>query len=257
MDLVIITVYNRPRWMLENVLRQLQKNDLTDTRVLIVDDGSTCEFYPLDLPDYHLIKASTIEARPDTYQIGGHNNPAYVNNVALAWAKEHGARRLFFLSSDVLLPPNTLTRARKYVDKGCCYVPSVVDIDTSQLFLGSQRMFPMMWFYALPAAVADAAGPFDEEFLKGMAFEDNDWTGRTALEAGKMALDESVIALHQSHPGVAYSDDMQGFKRSEKYCLKKWEGNIPWGRNMAPFSWRGTRNDEGVSEFVVESVVYA
>lgn len=257
MDLVILTVYNRPRWMLENVLRQLQKNDLTDTQVLIVDDGSTCEFYPLSLPDYHLIKTSTIEARPDTYQIGGHNNPAYVNNVALAWAKDNGAQRLFFLSSDVLLPPTALTRARSYIDKGYCYVPTVLDIDSGTLFCGGQRVWPMMWFFGLSGAVADKAGPFDEEFLRGMAFEDNDWTGRTALEAGKLALDESVIALHQSHPGVAYSDDWRGFKRSEKYCLKKWDGNIPWRKNMSPFRWQGGRNSEGVLDLTVESVVYA
>ncbi len=258
MDLVILTVYNRPRWMLENVLRQLQKNDLTDTQVLVVDDGSTEGYDWLgSVIDHTYIEADTMKARPDTYQIGNHNNPAYVNNVALGWAKQNEARRIFFLSSDVLLPPHALARAREYIDTGYCYVPTVLDIDSAALFCGGQRVWPMMWFFGVSAEVADEAGPFDEEFLKGMAFEDNDWTGRATLAAGKLALDEKLIAFHQSHPQVAYSDDWQGFKRSEEYCRKKWDGDVPWGKNLSPFRWHGNRDSEGVLALAVESVVYA
>lgn len=262
-DVVVLTVYNRPRRVLENTLRQLAKCEMADTLVLIVDDGSDAvykEQYSAMLDsgvmagiEFTWMQADTVKDIPGTYNIDGHNNPAYVNNLAIEAAG--GCERLFFLSSDVLIPKQAMTAARDAVDRGVVFTPTVLDMDTSEAFTSPARVWPMMWFCAAPYEKVADCGAFDEEFLMGMAFEDNDFIGRLALACGKLESWGNVICIHQSHSQVAYSDKLEGFKRSEAYCTKKWEGAIPWRQNGEPLTWQGAV-DKNVGRFVVERVVY-
>lgn len=232
-DSVILTLFNRPPLMLTNTLMGLLKQDMSDTELVIVDDGSTLDYE--NVPEMvrstfpHVVWEShpTLEARPDTYNIDGHNNPAYVNNKAIEIAS---GENLFWLSSDCILQPGTLDKARAAVAAGQVYVPYVLDMDTGQEFCGPNRRFPMCWFVgSTKKAVVDCGG-YDEEYLKGMAFEDNDFTGRLALEVGELVIDQSAVLFHQSHPQVAYSDKGVGFKASMDYTRAKW-GGVPWSGN--------------------------
>lgn len=229
-DTVILTVYNRPELMLSNTLMALARNDLTDTEILVVDDGSDIDYTPLmdafEQMPIRWIRRDTVVERPQTYHIDGHNNPAYVNNEAIEEAR---GENLLWLSSDVWLPPNALDRARKW-DRAV-WVPRTVDLDTAEEFCGEHRTFPMCWAVYCSRQMCLDCGGFDEAYLLGMAFEDNDFMARLASIGGKLIVDLSVTAWHQSHEQVAYSDDGRGFKLSEDYTRQKWGGAIPWSGN--------------------------
>jgi hypothetical protein len=76
-------------------------------------------------------------------------------------------------------------------------------------------------------ADAVAVGGYDEEYLKGMAFDDDDFGARLYLRVGGFAIDNTVIAWHQMHEDVAYSDDWMGFRVSQEYTRTKW-GGLPF-----------------------------
>ena len=43
-DTIILTVFNRPELMLLNTFMGIANNDLSDTEILVVDDGSTIDY---------------------------------------------------------------------------------------------------------------------------------------------------------------------------------------------------------------------
>lgn len=234
---VILTVYNREPLVLLNTFRALAKNDLEDVEFVVVDDGSDLDYSGLleslgDLP-VRWIKHSTLEHRPETYHIGGHNNPAHVNNVAIREAK---GDELLFLSSDTLVPPHALEKVREHDLSKSVFFGSTVDLDTAAVFCGVHKVWPMCWFVAARKEDTLKCGAFDEKYCDGMAFEDNDFTARLVLGVGKGVLTSEVTCWHQSHPATAYTDDWQGFKRSEAYTRENW-GGVPWRPNDSCFTW--------------------
>ena len=89
-----------------------------------------------------------------------------------------------------------------------------------------QRVVPLGWFYA--TARKNLPG-WDEEYLRGMAFEDNDVMARLGMST-RVVIDLTTIGWHQSHPQQAYSDEWEGFRRNKKYTHEKW-GGVPFLRD--------------------------
>jgi hypothetical protein len=241
-DAIILTVFNRPQLTLVNTLNALSKCNLADTTILVVDDGSDTND---DLHDVLITfdslpivtKRTCSQDLPGAYAIGGHTNPAAANNLALDWCKENGVSRIFWLSSDCIVPPSILDKARQLDLDKYVYVPSTMDIDTSKVFCGKDRQFPMCWFVGTTLAACEKAGRFDENYLKGMGFEDNDFMARLCASTGRLVLDVSTWIFHQSHEATYYSDEGVGYKRSKDYTLQKW-GGIPWSYEADdPIRW--------------------
>jgi glycosyltransferase involved in cell wall biosynthesis len=252
-DSIILTVFNRPVHVLANTLRALYQNDLEDTEVIVVDDGSDLEtkgFLEILQEEYQfeLHDIDTNQRQPDTCNFSGHNNPAYVNNCALELAQ---GKHITLLSSDCIIPPHAMSKAREYPK--AMWVPRVMDMDSGHLWLHRQRFFPMCWFVRAPK---HAIEPFDLEYLKGMAFEDNDWTARVALATNTVVLDENVTIFHQSHPMVAYQAKdgtvptipvaNSQFLTNEGYTHRKW-GGVPWQANGADPLFRRFTHEGGVT----------
>lgn len=224
---VVMTVYDRPHMTLINTLNALGKTGLQDTEILVVDDGSNASYEPL-LSSYQglpirLVRCDTVKDRPGTYNIDGSNNPAYANNFAL----EHvDSENVFWMSSDVMVQPRTIFEAMKLDLSKVVWMPCVTDLDTSDEFLGPTRLAPFGWFFATKTDTLREVG-WDEEYLKGIAFEDNDFMARLALHVKRFVVDMNVRAWHQSHPQKAYSDGKVGWDTNKRYTLDKW-GGIPW-----------------------------
>ncbi|MDH3629321.1 MAG: glycosyltransferase family 2 protein [Acidobacteriota bacterium] len=222
---VVMTVYNRPQLMLMNTLVKLGCNDWTDGEIVIVDDGSNIPYQPIiesfgNLP-VRWIQCNTFKDHPHVYQIDdGYNNPAHAANMGLEEAKgEH----IFWMSSDVMVPPNIIDRAFDLDLTKVAYMPCVVDLDTNQTYLGPDRLAPLGWFYGVHRSHMDAV-KWDLEYLKGIAFEDNDFMCRLGLQVGRFVIDKSQVAWHQSHPQTAYSDDLKGWKTNQEYTMQKHDG---------------------------------
>lgn len=233
---VVLTLHNRPANVLERTLDGLLGPDIGDTlSLVVVDDGSDAEhrqgYQPLrkrieeaEIP-CEWIEHSTLEHRPETYHIDGHNNPAYVNNVALQAIAAMQAPRCLLLSSDVVLAPQALETALIW-PRETIVSAQIVDSARGAVLNSSRRPWPMCWFVLCDTEAICEVG-FDEEYLKGMAFEDNDFMGRLFLRQGHLAIDDAVLGVHQAHPQTAYSDKGVGFRRSEQYTREKW-GGVPF-----------------------------
>ena len=233
-------MFNRPEIVLLNTFISIKKQDLTDTEVVVVDDGSSVDYSDVRemLDDwsvpYSWHRISTIEDRPDTYNIDGHNNPAYVNNRAVELAK---GENIFFLSSDTSIPPNTMQSARLWDLDKTVFSVRVIDSDSGMEWNGASRVYPMCWFLGMSKEMFNRVGGYDEEYLKGMAFEDSDFVGRCALDCRKLVIDTGTLALHQSHEQVAYSDNLKGYNKSMEYTKKKWGGVPPWTDTGKPLNY--------------------
>jgi len=251
-DSVVLTLHNRDHLTIWNVLRALMGNDLTDTEIVLIDDGSdeahtpiyaaVCEFLTQREIPFQYVEMEPYEA----YRIAGHNNPAHANNRALELVR---GERLVWLSSDVIIPPNTLAHMRRFEPSAAVWVPQVLDMATGMVWNGPQRYFPMMWCVAASAKLCKELR-FDEEYLKGMAFEDNDFMGRLAVRTGAIVFDWEVLTFHQSHAQTAYSDQLEGFKRSAEYTKAKWHG-VPFASDKPCLSVKRGMSEKGVPEWKV------
>jgi glycosyltransferase involved in cell wall biosynthesis len=227
---IIMTVYDRPQIVLINTLSNLGKNDLRDVEIVIVDDGSNLPYKDLlaaykDSP-VRYERVDTLKDRPDTYNIKGFNNPAYAMNCGIELAQ---GEELYFMSSDVMIPPSTLTAAAEMDLDKVVWMPCVVDMDSNTTYLGPDRLAPLGWFFGTTRKNIEAVR-WDEEYLKGIACEDNDFMARLALHVGRFVCETALIAWHQSHPPMAYSDNEKGLEINQKYTYDKW-GCMPWYPN--------------------------
>lgn len=230
---IIMTLFNRPPRVVWNTLHALRKNDLENCEIIIVDDGSTTDYsqqrayaeqYEMPVVWYR-IKAD--EYPDDTYYIehpdGGRiNNPALAMNRAIGWAK---GRRLMFLSSDCMIPKFGIDIAKKCGDY--YWIANVVDQATNAMYVCDKRPLPFHFFASCKREHVEAIGGFDENYLRGIAWEDNDFGARLGLYCRHVIFDSSVLVVHQSHGPMAYGDKLKGCKISERYTQSKW-GGIPW-----------------------------
>lgn len=238
MEAVILTVHNRQPLVISNTLASIAKNDLTDTEVFFFDDRSSREWASY----YRTLKAAFPEgklhyvkmtAKAEYTLADDHQNPAALNNRAVEWVAKEGADWIWWVSSDMILAPQALSTGRMYRE-GAVWVPRTIDLDTAYTFCGHSRPFPMMWLVASSVADHNAIGGFDEEYCKGMAFEDTDYMGRLLNYKRKCIIDESVTCWHQSHDAKYMSDEGVGYKRSKDYTISKWGGGIPFEMKTDP-----------------------
>lgn len=228
---IAMTLYDRNPLTVANTLASIAKAaaGIPDTEVLIVDDASSVDYSALILDmstlgtPIRVVRCDTCSERAGTYNLNGYNNPAYASNFAL---RNVDSEFLFWMSSDVILTPPILREALKLNLNKVVWMPCVVDLDTQGTFLGPDRLAPFGWFMATATEHFRATG-WDEEYLKGLAFEDNDFTARLAIEVGRVVVDTNCTVWHQSHRDIAYSDDMRGFQINQAYTKQKW-GSIPW-----------------------------
>ena len=232
MDTVILTVFNREPLLLMNTLQWLCRNDLTDTEILVVDDGSTIDYTHIQKSLHGLPirweRIETLQEVPDCYHIDGHKNAAHANNRAIEMAR---GDNLFFLSSDVMIPPHALERAREWDLDRYMYLASCVNMEDDAVYVGVRdgriRTFPGMFFGGISKAACERVGGFDENLMYGMGFDDNDFSARLVIDTGRYVIDRESVCYHQWHPPTAYSDRLKGFNGSKGYMKRKW-GGIPF-----------------------------
>jgi glycosyltransferase involved in cell wall biosynthesis len=237
-----MTVFDRPIEVLLRTLRGLAECDLTDTQVVIVNDGSQMPYKSVrtyveehfeagvwsDMPEYEAFRL------PD-----GSNNPARAFNQAVSLAT---GDNLIVMSSDVLVPPKTMAKAKKMDFSKALWTPYVEDTygdipGVGREYCGPGRLMPMPWFLGVSRSDLLAVGGWDEGYLGGLCYEDNDLVGRLALKTGRFIGDWTQKVYHQGHYQVAYVDQpevVEANQRNRAYTMDKW-GGIPFDREFTPF----------------------
>jgi len=226
---IILTVSDREPEVLLSTFRWLMAGGLDESEVIIVNDGSRIDYsWMRTLTDQ--MNARWLDLEPyECFKIDENfNNPARAFNVGLAAAK---GERIAVMSSDVIVPTRVLAQARRQYTPDSVWCPMVIDLESSMEYCGPHRVFPMPWFLYMSRELAVRAGGWDEAYLRGMCFEDNDFVGRVALVADRIVCDWSSCVWHQSHYQNAYENRpevMEANKRNRQYTMGKWTG-IPFG----------------------------
>jgi len=236
---IILTVCDREYPILMNTLMWLARDPLESAEIIVINDGSTIDYKPLlgglekhmpirwiDMEPYEACRIPN--GPPGSGAEATFNNPAKAFNCGLWHAR---GEDLLILSSDVIVPPRVMERSRTFSDDNVVYCPMVIDLGTGGEYCGPHRVFPMPWFLRMKRETAVAAGGWDENYLMGMCFEDNDFLGRVALSVDGIVCDWQCVVWHQSHHQPAYEDGVwvqAANKRNEKYTRDKWEGGIPF-----------------------------
>ena len=239
-DSILLTVYDREYEVLLATLRSLSRCDMTDTEVIVVDDGSTMDYAGViaygqkRFENFRWHRMEEYEA----FRIGetGFNNPARAFNTALSMAT---GERIVVMSSDVLVNPSVVRRMRRIDPGEMAWTPLVIDTESGMQYCGPARLFPMPWFFVCARSVALAVGGWDEKYLDGINYEDNDFVGRVVLKTGRFVGDWNCVVYHQSHNQPAYALDdpvlEEARKRNCFWTKKKWSG-IPFDADYIPFN---------------------
>jgi glycosyltransferase involved in cell wall biosynthesis len=242
MTSIVMTVFDRPVEVILRTLRCLRECDLSDTQVVVVNDGSKQPYKSVrtyleegfesgvwfDMPEYEAFRLSD-----------GSNNPARAFNQAVSLAT---GENLIVMSSDVMVPPKTMAKAKKADFSQGVWTPSVEDtwgnLAIGREYCGPNRLFPMPWFLGVSKTHLLEVGGWDEGYLGGLCYEDNDVVGRVALKTGRFVGDWSVKVYHQGHEQGAYDfeqkDVLDANMRNREYTQAKW-GGIPFDREYTPF----------------------
>jgi len=238
MDSVIFPTHDRDPLTLANTFRYLASQDLRDTELVIVDDRSATDLLSVlsifedaaSVVDFRVVRVEDYEA----YRAGGTgNDPAHAYNVGLSVCR---GDRVFLMTDDVMLQPGALERGRKWIEAGYMFSPRIVDLGSSAIYCGRQRPFPMLWCLGIRREWIPDGG-FDEEYLKGFYFSDNDFVGRVFKQVGRAVIDEAVTGWHQPNPRPMLADGAVGYETNRKYTEAKW-GGIPFDVKKPAFQYQ-------------------
>jgi len=213
--------------------------------LIIVNDGSHMNYeWIKDYLKRHFEYPVWHDMEPyEAFRIdGGFNNPSRAFNQGVKLATGDS---LFLMSSDVQVTPRAIAKARRVNTGEMIWTPYVEDTDGNPPLLGEyvgpRRLFPMPWFLGVCRQHLLDVGGWDETYLLGMCYEDNDVVGRLALRAGRFVGDWSVKVYHRSHLQNAYmyqlgdgSELAQANERNRAYTMDKW-GGIPFDMEFTPF----------------------
>lgn len=235
---ILMTVYDREPEMLMATLRTLRLCDLRDTELIVVNDHSHMMYGWVEsyLREY-FDAASWIDMPPyEAYRFrGGANNPARAFNTAVL---NSVGENLVLMSSDVLVPQRTFNQLRRVDLSTKIWTPYVEDTNSQSEYCGPRRLFPAPWFLGCKRDHLIEVGGWDETYLQGISYEDNDVVGRLALRAGGFMGDWSVKVYHQGHNQFAYDhNDPEIYGKTmlnREYTMKKW-GGIPFDSEFTPF----------------------
>lgn len=230
---VVMTVFNRPLITLTNTLMYLRQC-LPDSPVIVVDDASDklpqlremCESFRCEY-----LRCDTVAEVEGCYHIDGYNNPAHAFNRGL---EKVGTQLVAIMSSDLMVQAKCADVLKHYAEnavfESAVWTPTIVDMQSGAPFLAPNVLWPMPWFMVCDRERLRAVGDYDENYCKGIAFEDNDLSARLLCELGSLIVDGNCVAWHQSHPQTAYSDGGRGWSVNEKYTVQKW-GGVPFRPN--------------------------
>lgn len=235
---ILLTLHDREPEVILATLRSLYRSGGAGMQIIMVDDRSRLDYsWVKQYAEARFREVVCIETGDyEAWRMkGGENSPAKAFNIALNSASHE---RVIIMSSDVIVTPNAVVGAiMARIEKGP-WVCRVVDLDTGREYCGQQKLFPMPWFLVAKKEDCVAVGGWDESYLQGLCYEDNDFIGRLSAHKGFLLFDWGCTVWHNSHDQPAYKiEDPEIAKandRNKAITMKKW-GGVPFDSWLTPF----------------------
>jgi hypothetical protein len=250
---VLMTVHDREPEVLLGTLRGLRRCGLQDVELIVVDDRSEMDYswvraYAGAFASFKWVKTGEYAG----FRVNGYGNPAHAFNCGLDLAT---GDRIVLMSSDVIVTPGAVRSMEKFYDGESLYTPRVIDMDSAKEYVGQSRFFPMPWFLVAPTKACMEVGGWDEAYLDGLCFEDNDFVGRMALKLGRVRCDWLPVVYHQSHAQPAYDMHVEAVQeandRNRALTKRKW-GGVPFDGELTPFDVMRKPDPAGCQTFYMK-----
>lgn len=116
---------------------------------------------------------------------------------------------------------------------GACHnsKPTNLVVGAEPGLLASSKMpRPLGFIVCMPRLAVEKIGGFDEEFMKGFWYDDDDFFLRLWQSGVNFLFDDSIHGIHLNHdrPGLETAEGQAGIARNRATMLKK-HGNVhPW-----------------------------
>jgi len=231
---VILTVNNRPPEVSRQVADSFRLPGNQPDEMVVVFDRPTPEahagaadfYFPLNFP----VSSKFIDGEP------GWRGPAKAWNVGFAAATGD----LFYcISSEVVQAAGNVERARELAKDGNTVifgkcrnsVPRDLVVGAEPGLLVSSTMpRPLGFIACMPAARVREIGGFDEEFMGGYWFDDDDFFLRLWKTGVRFLFDDSISGVHLDHerPDLQTARGQAGIARNAALMMRKHGTQHPW-----------------------------
>jgi len=250
---VLMTVHDREPEVLLATLRSLHRSGLSESELVIVDDRSKMAY--TWIKDYAKPRFRSVKWIPTGEYAGfradGYGNPAHAFNVGLDICT---GERLIVMSSDVIATPASCWSMDRFWTPEYLYTPRVINMDTYREYCGATRPFPMPWFLVMSTKLAQQVGGWDETFINGLCYEDNDFVGRLGLQVEAIRCDWDAVVYHQSHVQPAYdvkSEEISAANARNRDIIKKKWGGIPFDGENACWTMKTKPDPAGCTRLEI------
>lgn len=201
----LYTIFNRTELFEETLYTFLEQEGATslEYEILVVDDGGTEPLLSM-LKDFHAeglpIKYVNLGPKPpDVFTLSdGASNPARALNVGFRLIRSD---RLMLSNPEVMhaRPTNLKTLVEYKLPPKSIVFFDVWDSSVQFYISGGDRRRPLCFLSMHNLSDVVEIGGVDERFMKGWAFEDNDFSARSKLFGVQWLFDRSVLGVHQWH----------------------------------------------------------
>ena len=252
----VMTLHDRDHELIANTLRSMYRSGMKDCEVVIVNDRSTYDYSGLkEGAEAMFDKCHWVDTGEyDGFRVNGYGNPAYAFNLGLQTAEREN---VVLMSSDVIVTKRAVERMKRFTSERHAWTPIVYDFELGfeREYCGPKRFFPMPWFLAAPRQACVDCGAWDESYLGGLCFEDNDFVGRLGLQIGTILGDWTCWVYHQSHDQPAYDFNDAEVKsandRNRQLTMRKWAG-IPFDGTLTPMDILRKPHESGCSSLLFQ-----
>lgn len=238
---VIFTLNNRPNEVMRKVFESFIGQDYQQM-VIVFDrpEPGVEDFARKWWSDARGVRPTFVKVDGERGWLG----PARAWNRGFA-AIEHEIT--YCISSEVIQSPGNCERVRKHlsgpplvvfgkaVDDGPL---PVVASEEPNLLCSSKMRRPLGFIMALPTWVLRSISGFDEKFMDGYWYDDDDLTFRIWRLGVPYLFDDEVFGVHQHHDradlGTPRGQEM--IARNRNYIVSRWKSEHPWNDHVGGYA---------------------
>ena len=238
---LILTVNNRPADVSRQVATALKLPGNQPDQLVVVRDRPNEEVAKATLEAYKDLPFPVLFSGVDGAP--GWLGPARAWNAGFAAAT---GDILMCISSEVVLDPEAVNQMRQLVDAntvvfGACHNSVATNLVVGAepgLLTNSKMARPLGFIVGMPAVVVGEIGGFDEDFMAGFWYDDDDFFLRMWQTGLNFRFEDAIHGVHLDHerPDLATAAGQQKIQMNAGLMMRKHGTLHPWPNLSA---WRG------------------
>ena len=153
----------------------------------------------------------------------------------------------YCISSEVIQSPGNCARAKKHLSGPPLVVfgratddgpMPVVNSPDPNVLCSAKMMRPLGFIMALPTWIFRAINGFDEKFMEGYWYDDDDLTYRMWRLGVPYLFDDEIVGVHQHHdrPDLSTPRGQEMIKKNSDYIKSRWGSEHPWNDKIGGYT---------------------